>query len=189
MARRRHRQPPKESKESKEPKEQFVFNEKPLDLKKMKDTDAKVHLAFGELVLGDRSIKDLDSNLLANHGKLTFDLRAAGAHEGTMQGAGTLVPAGDGTVDLDMKFDISNVRASLGSEEIAGRGCAAARHGDEHQDPRQLAAAVGVGRQRTPVVDAGRGQDQERLHQCIRWRCRVAARRRSSIPSPRTIRS
>ena len=110
--------PPKESKESKEPKEQFVFNEKPLDLKKMKETDAKVHLAFGELILGERSIKNLDTNLLANNGKLTFDLRAAGAHEGTMQGAGTLVPAGDGTVDLDMKFDISNVRASLGSAEI-----------------------------------------------------------------------
>jgi hypothetical protein len=101
------------------PKEQFVFSEKPLDLKKMKDTDAKVHLAFGELVLGDRSIKNLDTNLRAEHGKLTFDLRGAGAQEGTMQGAGTLVPAGDGTVDLDMKFDISNVRASLGSEEIA----------------------------------------------------------------------
>jgi uncharacterized protein involved in outer membrane biogenesis len=110
--------PPKGSKESQEPKEQFVFSEKPLDLKKMKETDAKVHLAFGELILGDRSIKNLDTNLLAKDGKLTFDLRAAGAHEGTMQGAGTLVPAGDGTVDLDMTFDISNVRASLGSAEI-----------------------------------------------------------------------
>ena len=100
------------------PKKKFVFSETPLALEKMKDTDAKVHLAFGELVLGDRSIKDLDSNLRADNGKLTFDLRAAGAHEGTMQGAGTLVPAGDGTVDLDMKVDISNVRASLASEGI-----------------------------------------------------------------------
>jgi uncharacterized protein involved in outer membrane biogenesis len=101
------------------PKKKFMFSEEPLNIEKMKDTDAKVHLAFGELVLGDRSVKNLDSNLRAEHGKLTFDLRAAGAQEGTMQGAGTLVPAGDGTLDLDMKFDISNVRASLGNDEIA----------------------------------------------------------------------
>ena len=54
----------------------------------MKDTDAKVHLAFGELILGDRSLKDLDSNLRADHGKFAFDLRATGGHEGTLQGAG-----------------------------------------------------------------------------------------------------
>ena len=57
-----------------------MFSEKPLKLDKMKDTDAKLHLACGELVLGDRSIKDLDSNLRVDHGKMTFDMRAAGAH-------------------------------------------------------------------------------------------------------------
>ena len=158
--------PPKESKESKEPKEQFVFSEKPLDIKKMKETDAKVHLAFGELVLGDRSIKNLDANLLADHGKLTFDLRAAGAHEGTMQGAGTLVPAGDGTVDLDMKFDISNVRASLGSAEIPaadvpplGMAMNIKIHGSS---PRQLASGAngqllftqGAGRTKSGFISA-----------------------------------
>ena len=91
-----------------------MFSETPLPLDKMKDTDAKVHLAFGELVLGDRSIKDLDSNLRVDHGKMTFDLRAAGAHEGTLQGAGTLVPAGDGTANLDMKIDISNCAGKSG---------------------------------------------------------------------------
>ena len=158
--------PPKESKESKEPKEQFVFSEKPLDLKKMKDTDAKVHLAFGELVLGDRSLKNLDTNLRADHGKLTFDLRAAGAHEGTMQGAGTLVPADDGTVDLDMKFDISNVRASIGSAEIPaadvpplGMAMNIKIHGSS---PRQLAAGAngqllftqGAGRTKSGFISA-----------------------------------
>ena len=101
------------------PPKRFMFSETPLPLDKMKDTDAKVHLAFGELVLGDRSIKDLDSNLRVDHGKITFDMRAAGTHEGTLQGAGTLVSAGDGTANLDMKIDISKVRASLGSEGIA----------------------------------------------------------------------
>ena len=46
-----------------------MFSETPLPLEKMKDTDAKVHLAFGELVLGDRSVKDLDSNVRVDHGQ------------------------------------------------------------------------------------------------------------------------
>ena len=111
--------PPKTAPPKTEPPKKFMFSETPLPLDKMKDTDAKLHLACGELVLGDRSIKDLDSNLRVDHGKITFDMRAAGAHEGTLQGAGTLVAAGDGTANLDMKIDISNVRASLGSEGIA----------------------------------------------------------------------
>ena len=158
--------PPKETKESKQPKEQFVFSDKPLDLKKMKETDAKVHLAFGELVLGDRSLKDLDTNLLADHGKLTFDLRAAGAHEGTMQGAGTLTPAADGTVNLDLKFDISNVRASIGGGEIPpadvpplGMAMNIKIHGSS---PRQLASGAngqflitqGAGRTKSGFISA-----------------------------------
>ena len=155
-----------------------MFSETPLPFEKMKDTDAKLHLACGELVLGERSIKDLDSNVRVEHGKITFDLRAAGAHEGTLQGAGTLVPAGDGTADLELKIDVADLRANLGSEGHRACGCAAGRPGDEHQDPRQLAAADGIGRQRTPAADAGRGQNQERLHQCLRWRCPVATRQK-----------
>ena len=64
-----------------------MFSEKPFPFDKMKDIDAKVHLACGELVLGDRSFKDLDSNMHVDHGKIVFDMRAAGAHEGTLQGA------------------------------------------------------------------------------------------------------
>jgi uncharacterized protein involved in outer membrane biogenesis len=96
----------------------FMFSETPLPASKVRDTDAKVHLAFGELVLHDRSLKDIDSNLRIDHGRLTFDMRAAGTHEGTLQGAGTLVRAEDGTADLELKIDIRDVRASLGSDEI-----------------------------------------------------------------------
>jgi uncharacterized protein involved in outer membrane biogenesis len=96
-----------------------VFSEAPLPLDKMKDTDAKVHLTCGEFVLGDRSIKNLDTNVRVEHGKVTFDLRGAGAHEGTLQAAGSLVPGGDGTAKLDLKFDITELRASLGSTDIS----------------------------------------------------------------------
>ncbi|HEY5806685.1 MAG TPA: AsmA family protein, partial [Povalibacter sp.] len=102
-----------------EPSKKFMFSETPLSLDKTRDTDVKAHLVFGELVLGERSIKDLDSNLRVDHGQITFDMRAAGAHEGTLQGAGTLIAAGDGTAKLEMKVDISKLRTNLGSEGIA----------------------------------------------------------------------
>ena len=78
------------------PKKKFMFDETPLHFEKIKDTDAKVQLTIGELVFGERSVKDLDGNVGVDHGKVTFDLRAAGAHEGTLQGAGTLAPSDDG---------------------------------------------------------------------------------------------
>ena len=158
------------------PKKKFVFDEKPLPLVKMKDTDAKVHLAFGELILGDRSFKDIDSNLRADHGKFTFDMRAAGTHEGTLQGAGTLVAGGDGTADLDLKIDISNVRASLGSGDIApaevpplGVVANIKIHGSS---PRQMAA----GANGQSAADPRCGAYQERLHRRIRWGFRQATR-------------
>ncbi|MFL6617213.1 MAG: AsmA family protein [Povalibacter sp.] len=109
--------PPKTEKT--EPKNKYVFSETPLPLKKMKDTDAKLHLACGELVLGDRSIKNLDGNLHVDHGKIAFDMRAAGTHEGTLQGVGTFAAADDGTANLDLKIDIDKLRANLGSEGLA----------------------------------------------------------------------
>ena len=104
-----------------------MFSEDPLPFQKMKDADAKVHVAIGELVFADRSLKDFDSNVRVDHGKIVFDLRAAGVHEGTLQGAGTLVPAGDGTADLEMKIDLHNVRASSGERRPRTGGRAATR--------------------------------------------------------------
>ena len=138
--------PPAASAQPEPSKKQFVFNETPLPIQKLKETDAKVHLSCGEVVLGERSIKDLDSNVHAQGGKITFDLRAAGTHEGTLQGAGTLVPADDGTVNLDLKIDVADLRANLGSEEIAradvspiGVAIDIKIHG---KSPRQMAAGA-----------------------------------------------
>jgi hypothetical protein len=157
------------------PKKKFLFDEKPLPLVKMKDTDANVHLAFGELVLGDRSFKDVKSNLRADHGKLSFDMSAAGTHEGTLQGAGTLVAGSDGTADLDLKIDISNVRASLGSADIKpaevpplGVVADIKIHGSS---PRQLAAGAnghllltqGAGRTKSGFIAAFGGDFVKQL--------------------------
>jgi len=151
---------------SQTPNKKFVFDEKPFPLDKMKDTDAKLHLALGELVLADRSFKDVDSNVRIDHGKLVFDLRAAGAHQGTLQGAGTLTPASDGSVDLDVKINLSDVRASLASEGLApedvppiGLGADLKIHGSS---PRQMASGAngyllltqGAGKTRSGLISA-----------------------------------
>jgi uncharacterized protein involved in outer membrane biogenesis len=127
-------------------KKEFVFNETPVPIQKLKDIDAKVHVACGEVVLGERSIKDLDTNVHVQGGKITFDLRAAGAHEGTLQGAGTLAPAEDGTANLDLKIDVADLRANLGNEDIAradvspiGLAIDIRIHG---KSPRQLASGA-----------------------------------------------
>jgi uncharacterized protein involved in outer membrane biogenesis len=97
----------------------FVFDESPLPFAKLKDIDAKLHLTLGEVVLGERSIKHVISNVGVAQGRVTFDFRAAGTHEGTLQSAGTLVPAADGTGNVELKIDIAGLRAQLGKEEIA----------------------------------------------------------------------
>ncbi len=101
------------------PKQKFFFSETPFPLDKMRDADAKVHLAFGEIVIADRSVKEFDSTLRMDHGKLNFEVSATGAHEGRVQGTGTLIPAADGSADLDLKIDVTDVRTSLGSEGIS----------------------------------------------------------------------
>jgi len=108
-----------EPKKSDAPKPKFVFDEKPLPLDKMKETNGKLHVSFGELVLTERSFKDVDSNITMDHGKLIFDFRAAGVQEGTLQGEGTFVPGANGTADLNLKIDLANVRASLASEGLS----------------------------------------------------------------------
>ena len=170
-------EPPKTEKPKSEPPKKFVFGEEPLPLVKLKQTDAKLHVAFGELVLGDRSFKDLDGNLAVADGQMTFNIRAAGANEGTLEGTGTLVPASDGTADLDLKIDVANIRAGLGSEEIPaaempplGLTMNIKLHGSS---PRQMAAGAngqvlltqGSGRTKSGFVAAFGGDFVKQLAQ------------------------
>ena len=149
-----------------EPTKKFVFGEEPFPFDKMKDLDAKLHLVCGELIFGERSVKDLDTNVHVDHGKITFDMRAAGAHEGTLQGAGSLVPAADGTADLALKIDLSDVRANLGNKDIAradvppvGLEMDIKIHGSS---PRQMASGAnghllltqGAGKMRSGIISA-----------------------------------
>ena len=126
----------------------------------------KLHVAFGELVLAERSFKDVDSNMRMDHGKLTFDFRAAGVQEGTLQGEGTFVPGANGTADLNLKIDLANVRASLASEGLSptdvpplGLAMNIKIHGSS---PRQMAAGAngqllltqGAGKTKSGLISA-----------------------------------
>jgi AsmA family protein len=148
------------------PKPKFVFDEKPLPLDKMKETNGKVHVSFGELVLPERSFKDVDSNISMDHGKLIFDFRAAGVQEGTLQGEGNFVPGANGTADLNLKIDLANVRASLASEGLSptdvpplGLAMNIKIHGSS---PRQMAAGAngqllltqGAGKTKSGLISA-----------------------------------
>ena len=123
-------------------------------------------VSFGELVLAERSFKDVDSNVRVDHGKLTFDFRAAGVQEGTLQGEGTFVPGDDGTADLNLKIDLANVRASLASEGLSptdvpplGLAMNIKIHGSS---PRQMAAGAnghllltqGAGKTKSGLISA-----------------------------------
>jgi hypothetical protein len=132
----------------------------------MKETNGKLHVSFGELVLTERSFKDVDSNITMDHGKLIFDFRAAGVQEGTLRGEGNFVPGANGTADLNLKIDLANVRASLASEGLSptdvpplGLAMNIKIHGSS---PRQMAAGAngqllltqGAGKTKSGLISA-----------------------------------
>ena len=99
-----------------EPKKNFVFSEDPLPLDKLKDTDAKLHLAVGELLLTGKGLKDLDATLVVNQGRAQFDARAGGSVEGTLEGSGAVEAVGGGAANMNLNVAIKNLRTGPGVE-------------------------------------------------------------------------
>ncbi|MES1263207.1 MAG: AsmA-like C-terminal region-containing protein, partial [Peristeroidobacter soli] len=104
-------------------------------------------------------------------------VRAAGVHEGTIAGTGSFTPGSDGSADLDLKLDLSNVRASLASEGLLpgdvpplGLGLDLRIHGSS---PRQMASGAnghvlltqGAGKIRSGLLNAIGGGVVEQLTQ------------------------
>ena len=156
------------------PKPKFVFDEKPLPLDKMKETNGKLHVSFGELVLAERSFKDVDSNIAYGSRKVDLRLSRRRCAGGNAAGRGHFCARRQWNCRPEPEDRPRQCAGEPGERRPLAHRCAAARPGDEHQDPRQLGATNGRGRQRAPAVDARRGQNQERPDQCLRWRCLVA---------------
>lgn len=93
----------------------FVFDEAPLPLGNLKAIDARVHLALAEVRLGTGVLRDVDSTLLLDGGRLNLEARVRDNLEGTLGGALKLTPADGGAVALDINVSAKNVRSALGA--------------------------------------------------------------------------
>jgi hypothetical protein len=92
----------------------YVFDETPLPFARLKDADAKVHLAFGELKPGVGSFRDVDATLRIEDGRLTLEARAKGGVEGAVEARLKLKPAAGSAAELDLKVNATQLRAGLG---------------------------------------------------------------------------
>ena len=99
----------------KPPPGKYIFDEAPLPLAKLKEADAKVHVAFAEVRPAVGALRDVDATLRIENGRLTLDARAKGGVEGTVDAVLALAPAADGTAELDLKLVTKTLRAGLGA--------------------------------------------------------------------------
>jgi hypothetical protein len=99
----------------KEAERKFVFDEAALPLGNLNVVDARVQLALAEVKLGTGVLRDVDSTLLLDGGRLTVEGRAKDSLEGAIGGAIKLTPADGGAVELDISVSAKNVRSNLGA--------------------------------------------------------------------------
>jgi uncharacterized protein involved in outer membrane biogenesis len=100
--------------QTKEPKREFVFDETPLPLGALKGMDTRLHFASAELILGTGVLRDVESTLLVEGGRLTFESRARGGHEGTLSAAVKLAPVAGSAAALDLTVSARNLRSGFG---------------------------------------------------------------------------
>lgn len=102
----------------KEAERKFVFDEAPLPLGNLKVIDARVHLALGEVRLGTEVLRDVESTLLLDGGRLTLEARLRDNLQGTLDGVVKLTPANGGAAALDISVSARNVRSALGTADV-----------------------------------------------------------------------
>jgi hypothetical protein len=99
----------------KEPRGKFVFDETPLPLGGLKQADAKLRLALEVVRLDAATLRGVEGTLLLDAGRLTFEARAKGGVEGSLDAAVRLTPTRGGAADLDVKLVARNMRSGLGA--------------------------------------------------------------------------
>ncbi|HEY8252097.1 MAG TPA: AsmA family protein [Burkholderiales bacterium] len=110
--------PDSKAKPKPKPKEaarKYVFDEAPLPLDKLKLADAKLRFSSAEVRLGTEILRDVESTLLLEGGRLTLEGRATDNFGGTIRSAVKLTPADDGSGALSISVSAKNVRFSLGA--------------------------------------------------------------------------
>ena len=97
----------------KKPERKFVFDEAPLPFDKLKLADARLHFSAAEVRLGQEVLRDVDSTLRVDGGRLTLEARMHDGVEGVMTGGLKLTPSDGGAAALDISISAKNSRVGL----------------------------------------------------------------------------
>lgn len=95
------------------PRRKWLFDEAPLPILELRGTESKLHVASAEVVLADKSLKDVDARLLVASDHVTIDASARGSFGGEVNASLTLEPTADSGANVLMKVDAKNVRAGF----------------------------------------------------------------------------
>ena len=95
------------------PEPKFVFDEAPLPLEKLKVADARLHFRVAEVRLDTEVLRDVESKLLVDGGRLALEARMRDGVEGIVTGAVKLTPSDGGAAALDISLSAKNTRAGL----------------------------------------------------------------------------
>ncbi len=107
-----------ESKPESKPKEtarKYVFDEEPLPIDSLKLADARLRFSAAEVRLGAEILRDIETTLLLEGGRLALESRATDNFGGTIRYAVKLEPADGGSATLNISVSAKNVRSSLGA--------------------------------------------------------------------------
>jgi len=106
---------PKPKPKPKEADRKYVFDEAPLSFGELKLVDARLRFSLAEVRLGAEILREVESTLLLDGGRLTLEGRAKDNFGGTIGATVKLAPADDGGGALNVSVSAKGVRSSLGA--------------------------------------------------------------------------
>jgi len=106
---------PKPKPKLKEADRKYVFDEAPLSFGELKLVDARLRFSLAEVRLGAEILREVESTLLLDGGRLTLEGRAKDNFGGTIGATVKLAPADDGGGALNVSVSAKGVRSSLGA--------------------------------------------------------------------------
>ena len=99
-------------------KDRLLFTDTPLPIRQLRGTEAKIHLAVGELLASGKSLKDLDGTVIVDRAHVEVKARATGSLEGTVQVGASVEPTDTDGARLALNLGLENVRAGLDMKDM-----------------------------------------------------------------------
>ena len=100
-------------------KEKFLFGEQPLPIRQLRGTEANLHVAVDELVIANKSLKEVDSTVVLDRAHVAITARARGSLEGAVASSIDFEPQEDDSAKVNLKLTLEDVRAGLDMKEMA----------------------------------------------------------------------